>query len=39
MPTELRVAQLAQQGISNSGIAEQTFAVESRDQLLRVIND
>ena len=24
-PTELRVAQLAAQGISNSGIAEQTF--------------
>ena len=55
-PTELRVAQLAAQGISNSGIAEQTFvsrntvawhlrniyrklALESRDQLLTLIND
>ena len=55
-PTELRVAQLAAQGLSNSGIAEQTFvsrntvawhmrniyrklAIESRDQLLTLIND
>ena len=55
-PTELRVAQLAAQGMSNSRIAEQTFvsrntvawhlrnifrklAVESREQLLSVVND
>ena len=55
-PTELRVAQLAAQGISNGEIAEQTFvsrntvawhmrniyrklALESRDQLLTLIND
>ena len=28
-PTELRVAQLAAQGMSNSGIAEQTFVSRS----------
>jgi DNA-binding CsgD family transcriptional regulator len=55
-PTELRIAQRAAQGMSNSEIAEQTFvarstvvwhlrniyrklAIESRDQLLSLIND